>query len=297
MPGEPRNQPALSDLKGRTCLVTGATHGIGRATAEALARLGADVLVHGRDSVVVGVVCREIVRASGNASVNGVVADFASLAAVRRLATEIQERQERLDVLVNNAGTSSRRRRLTNDGFEWLFGVNHLAPFVLTNLLLDKLKANAPARVVTVSSMAYRRGALDLEDPNWERRKYDSLGAYGASKLANILFTRELARRLEGTRVTTNCLHPGVVATNIFNQLGWIGRAFTVLARPLLLSPKNGARTTVHLAASPEVAEISGRFFDRCREKQLEPNALDDTKARALWELSERLSAVTTRPR
>jgi NAD(P)-dependent dehydrogenase (short-subunit alcohol dehydrogenase family) len=297
MPGEPKNQPATIDLKGRTCLVTGATHGIGRATAEALARLGADVLVHGRDSVVVGVVCREIVRASGNPSVNGVVADFASLAAVRRLAAEIVERQERLDVLVNNAGTSTRQRRLTNDGFEWQFGVNHLAPFVLTNLLVDKLKANAPARIVTVSSMAYRRATLDLDDPNWERRKYDTFGAYGASKLANILFTRELARRLEGSRVTANCLHPGVVATNIFNQLGWIGRLFTILARPLLLSPKDGAKTSLHLATSPEVAEISGRFFEKCREKPLEANALDDTRARALWELSERLSGATTRPR
>ncbi|HEY9182872.1 MAG TPA: SDR family NAD(P)-dependent oxidoreductase, partial [Gammaproteobacteria bacterium] len=160
MPGELRTQPAMNDLKGRTCLVTGATHGIGRATAESLARLGADVLVHGRDSVVVGLVCREIVRASRNPSVTGVVADFASLAAVRRLAAEITERQGRLDVLINNAGTSTRHRRLTNDGFEWQFGVNHLAPFVLTNLLVDKLKANAPARIVTVASMAYRRGTI-----------------------------------------------------------------------------------------------------------------------------------------
>jgi len=289
-------EPAMNDLTGRTCLVTGATHGIGRAAAEALARLNADVLVHGRDSVVVGLVCREIVRASGNPNVNGVVADFASLAAVRRLAAEIAERQERLDVLVNNAGTSARQRRLTQDGFEWLFGVNHLAPFVLTTLLLDKLKANAPARIVTVASMAYRRGTIDLDDPNWERRKYEPLGAYSSSKLANILFTRELARRLEGSRVTANCLHPGVVATNIFNQLGWIGRAFTLLARPLLLSAKDGAKTTVHLAASPDVAAVSGRFFEKCREKPLDPNALDDAKGRALWELSERLAA-TTRPR
>jgi len=290
MPGEARNEPATNDLKGRTCLVTGATHGIGRATAEALARLGADVIVHGRDSVVVGVVCRELVRATGNVGVTGAVADFASLAAVRRLAAEVAERHERLDVLVNNAGTSARHRRLTTDGFEWLFGVNHLAPFLLTGLLIPKLKASAPARVVTVSSMAYRRGTLDFDDPSWERRKYDGLGAYGASKLANILFTRELAQRLEGSRVTANCLHPGVVATNIFNQLGWVGRVFTVLARPLLLSPKDGAKTTVHLAASPEVAEISGRFFDKCREKPLDSRALDQTAARKLWELSERLT-------
>jgi NAD(P)-dependent dehydrogenase (short-subunit alcohol dehydrogenase family) len=290
MTGQTRSEPAKIDLSGRTCLVTGATHGIGRATAEALATMGADVIVHGRDSVVVGIVCREIVRASRNANVTGAVADFASLAAVRRLAAEVAERHERLDVLVNNAGTSTRNRRVTSDGFEWLFGVNHLAPFLLTSLLLDKLKANAPARIVTVASMAYRRGTLDLDDPNWERREYKGFAAYSDSKLANILFTRELARRLEGARVTANCLHPGVVATNIFNQAGWIGRVFSLLARPLLLSPKDGAKTTVHLASSPDVAAVSGRFFDKCREKPLDPIALDDAKARALWELSERVT-------
>jgi NAD(P)-dependent dehydrogenase (short-subunit alcohol dehydrogenase family) len=290
MTGQTRSEPAKSDLTGRTCLVTGATHGIGRATAEALATMGADVIVHGRDSVVVGIVCREIVRVSRNGNVSGVVADFASLAAVRRLAAEVAERHERLDVLVNNAGTSARDRRVTSDGFEWLFGVNHLAPFLLTKLLLDKLKANAPARIVTVASAAYRRGTLDLDDANWERRKYNGLAAYSDSKLANILFTRELAKRLEGSRVTANCLHPGVVATNIFNQAGWIGRVFSVLARPLLLSPKNGAKMSVHLASSPDVAAVSGRFFDKCLEKPLDPNALDDAKARALWELSERLT-------
>jgi NAD(P)-dependent dehydrogenase (short-subunit alcohol dehydrogenase family) len=271
--------------------VTGATHGIGRTTAEALARLGASVLVHGRDSAAVGAVCREIVRSTGNARVEGVIADFASLAAVRRLAADIIARREGLDVLVNNAGTSAPRRRLTRENHEWLFGVNHLAPFLLTTLLLDKLEGSPSARIVNVASMAYRRSALDLDDPDWERRKYDSLKAYGASKLANILFTLELARRLEGSGVTANCLHPGVVATNIFNQLGLVGRVFTVLARPFLLNAEQGAMTTVHLAASPEVAGVSGKFFDNCRERALDPVALDQAAARRLWELSERLVA------
>jgi NAD(P)-dependent dehydrogenase (short-subunit alcohol dehydrogenase family) len=236
-------------------------------------------------------VCREIVRSTGNARVEGVIADFASLAAVRRLAAEMAARHERLDVLINNAGTSASKRRVTREGHEWLFGVNHLAPFLLTTLLLDKLKASAPARIVNVASLAYRRGALDLDDPDWERRKYDGLKAYGASKLANILFTLELARRLEGSGVTANCLHPGVVATNIFNQLGFVGRVFTVLARPFLLNAKQGAKTTVHLAASPDVAGISGKFFDECRERALDPIALDRAAARRLWELSERLVA------
>lgn len=279
----------MTELSGRICLVTGATHGIGRATAEALAALGATVIVHGRDSAAVGAVCREIVRASGNAEVTGVVADFASLAAVRRLAADVVARHTRLDVLVNNAGTSARQRRLTSDGFEWLLGVNHLAPFLLTTLLLDKLRASAPARVVTVASMAYRRGTLELDDLNWERRKYRGFKAYADSKLANILFTHELARRLTGSGVTANSLHPGVVATNIFNQLGFVGRLFTTLAKPFLLTSAEGAKTSVYLASAPEAASVSGRFFDRCREVPLDPVANDAAGARRLWELSEKL--------
>ncbi len=280
----------MSELRGRTCLVTGATRGIGRATAEALARLGATVLVHGRDSASVGAVCRALVRATGNGSIAGVVADFSSLDAVRRLAADVAAQHGRLDVLVNNAGTSALTRRTTKDGFEWLFGVNHLAPFVLTNALLPQLTASAPARIVTVASMAYRRGALDLGDLNWEKRRYDSLKAYGASKLANILFTRELARRLGGAGVTANCLHPGVVATNIFAHLGPFGRLFGVVARPLLLSPAAGAKTSVYLASSPEVAGVTGKFFDRCRERALEARAEDAAAARRLWEQSELLA-------
>jgi len=279
----------MTELTGRTCLVTGATHGIGRATAEALAALGATVIVHGRDAAKVGAVCHEIVRVSGNAEVTGVVADFASLAAVRRLAADITVRHARLDVLVNNAGTSARHRRLTSDGFEWLLGVNHLAPFLLTTLLLDKLKAGAPARVVTVASMAYRRGTLELDDLNWERRKYRSLKAYSDSKLANVLFTRELARRVAGSGVTANSLHPGVVATNIFNQLGLFGRVFTMLAKPLLLTSAEGAKTSVYLASATEVAGVSGKFFDRCRERPLDPVACDDAGAERLWQRSEQL--------
>jgi NAD(P)-dependent dehydrogenase (short-subunit alcohol dehydrogenase family) len=281
----------MTDLNGRTCLVTGATRGIGRATAEALAKLGAAVLIHGRDSAAVGAVCRAVTRVARGGQVTGVVADFASLAAVRRMATEITAEHRKLDLLVNNAGGASLERRITRDGFEWVFGVNHLAPFLLTTLLLPTLTGNAPARVVTVASMAYRRGGLDLDDLQWQRRKYQSLPAYGASKLANVLFTLELARRLEGTGVTANCLHPGVVATHIFAGLGFFGRLFGVLARPLLLSPAAGAKTSVHLAAAPELAKVSGRFFDKCREVELDPAAKDPVIARRLWELSEQLVA------
>jgi len=279
----------MTDLSGRICLVTGATRGIGRATAEGLARMGAQVLLHGRDSASVGAVCREMVRYG---QVAGVVGDFSSLAAVRKLAKDVAAQHPRLDVLVNNAGIGALRRETTADGFERVFAVNHLAPFLLTNLLLERLKASPAARVVTVSSMAHRGAALDFDDLNWERRKYGGLKAYGASKLANILFTAELARRLAGSRVTANCLHPGVVATNIFTRMGIGGRVFTLLFRPLMLSPGNGAKTSVYLASSPEVANVTGKFFDKCREVAPTPAAQDAAAARRLWEISERLTGL-----
>jgi NAD(P)-dependent dehydrogenase (short-subunit alcohol dehydrogenase family) len=282
----------MIDLGGRLCLVTGATHGIGRATAEALAKMGATVLVHGRDSVVVGAVCRSIAATAGHATVTGVLADFGSLDAVRRLGREVAERHDRLDILVNNAGTSALRRKQTVDGYEWQLCVNHLAPFLLTNLLLERLIAAAPARIVTVSSMAYRHATLDFDDLQTERKKYSGLAAYGASKLANILFTLELAQRLRGTGVTANCLHPGGVATNIFGTMGFPGKAFSVLARPWLLSPADGAATSVYVATSPEVADVSGKFFDKCKEAGLTPAASDMTAARRLWEISAQLTGL-----
>jgi NAD(P)-dependent dehydrogenase (short-subunit alcohol dehydrogenase family) len=282
----------MNDLRGRVCLVTGATHGIGRATAEALAKMGATVLLHGRDSLVVGLVCREIMRSAGYGTVNGVVADFSSLAAVRGLAHELAAQHGRLDVLVNNAGTSALHRKETADGFEWQFGINHLAPFLLTNLLLDSLKKSAAARIVNVASMAYARARLDFDDLQAARKKYNTFAAYGASKLANILFTLELARRLEGSKVTANCLHPGVVATNIFRTLGTLGKAITVLGRPFMLSPTRGAETSIYLATSPEVAKVSGKFFDKCKEAALLPHAADMEAARRLWEGSAKLTGL-----
>jgi NAD(P)-dependent dehydrogenase (short-subunit alcohol dehydrogenase family) len=279
----------MTDLTGRTCLVTGATRGIGRATAEALAKLGANIVIHGRDSASVGAVCRSTLRVARGGHVTGAVADFASLKSVRRMAEDVAAQHPRLDVLVNNAGAGALKRRTSADGLECLFAVNHLAPFLLTKLLLPTLTKSAPARIVNVASMAYRRAVLDFDDLQWERRKYQSLGAYSASKLANILFTLELSRRLNGTRVTANCLHPGVVATNIFSSLGTLGRVFSVLARPLLMSPAAGAKTSVHLASAPELATVSGRFFERSREVSLDRVAQDEAAARRLWEISEGL--------
>src|SRR5512138_3882520 len=285
----------MTDLTGQTCLVTGATHGIGRAAAEALAKLGANVVIHGRDSAIVGAQCRATQRVARGGQVTGAVADFASLKAVRRMAEEVAAQHPRLDVLVNNAGTAAVQRRTTADGFEWQFGVNHLAPFLLTNLLLPTLAKSAPARIVNVASMAYRRAVLDFDDLQWERRTYRNLAVYSATKLANILFTLELARRLAGTRVTANCLHPGVVATNILASMGGrAGKIFGFLLRPLLLSPAAGAKTTVHVASAPELATVSGKFFERSRETALEANAQDMGAARRLWDVSEQLVARAT---
>ena len=281
----------MTDLTGRHCLVTGATHGIGRATAEALARMGAIVLLHGRDPASVGAVCRAVVRATGNPDVNGVVGDFGSLAAVRRLAAELNSR-ERLDVLIDNAGVITRTRRVTNDGLELQFGVNHLAPFLLTNLLLDLLERSAPARVVIVASRAHRRGTLDFDDLNAERKAYDGFAAYCASKLANMLFALELARRLEGTGVTANSLHPGVVATNLFRNLGVLGKILTPIARLTMLSPARGAQTSVYLASSPDIAGVSGKYFDKCQPAEPAPAATDTAAARRLWDISAELTGL-----
>jgi NAD(P)-dependent dehydrogenase (short-subunit alcohol dehydrogenase family) len=249
-------------------------------------------LVHGRDSLVVGVVCREISRKAGGGSVSGVVADFSSLAAVRQLARDLATQHKRIDVLVNNAGTAMPKRKETVDGFDWHFGVNHLAPFLLTNLLLDLLKKGASSRIINVASKAHERARLDFEDLQATRKNYNTLAGYSASKLANVLFTLELARRLEGTNVTANCLHPGVVATNIFRNLGAIGKVFTFVARPFLLSPTRGAETSIYLATSPDVAKVSGKYFDKCKETALLPHATDMEAARRLWDESAKLAAL-----
>lgn len=286
---------AALDSASRTVLITGATRGIGRAAAEGLAAQGARVIVHGRDPARVDQVVAGIRAAHGSAAADGAVADLGSLAEVRRLAADIAARHPRLDVLINNAGCATRQREVTVDGFERQFAVNHLAPFLLTQLLLPMLGTGGPARIVNVASNAHRRAAFDLDDLNWERRPYQPLGAYGATKLANILFTRTLARRLAGSGITANCLHPGVVATHIFAGLGWLGSLFGVLSRPFLLSSRDGARTTIHLAAAAGLDTVSGRFFDRCRPVEPAPAAVDDEVGERLWSLSEALTGQILR--
>jgi retinol dehydrogenase-12 len=284
-----------ASLEGRICLVTGATSGIGEETALGLARLGAHVILVGRDRDRVERSRARIVADSGNAAVDGLLGDFASLASVRRLAERFLATHPALHVLVNNAGVVNLRRTLTQDGFESTFAVNHLAPFALTLLLLDRLRQSAPARIVNVASDAHRFGRLDLDDLQSERR-YRAMRVYGASKLANILFTSELARRLEASGVTANSVHPGAVATRLGTNNGWLGRVAVGALRPFFLTPAQGADTSIYLASSAEVEAVSGRYFVKRRERAPSFAGRDPSLAARLWERSCELTRLAGPP-
>jgi len=281
-----------TSMTGRTVLVTGGTDGIGLATARALASSGAAVTVVGRDADKTGQVVEALRRDSGNDRVEGMVADLSSQAEVRLLATDFAAAHDRLDVLVNNVGGFWATRHVTADGLEHTFALNHLAPFLLTHLLRPLLEASAPSRVATVSSGAQSIGHIDLDDLQGERA-YRGQRAYSQSKLANLLFTYELARRLEGTGVTANALHPGVVRTR-FGQddPSFPYRALLPLVRPFLLSPERGADTSVYLASSPEVEGVSGKYFVRKKARPSSRASYDTQVARRLWEVSAELTGV-----
>jgi len=284
-------------LEGRTCLVTGATSGIGLETAVGLARAGAHVLIVGRDATRGEAARAEIVRRGGSDRALLLRADLASLKEIRRLADEVRARCPALHVLVNNAGVVNLTRQQSEDGFEATFAVNHLAYFALTHHLLDLLKASAPARIVNVASDAHRFGSVDWDDLQSERRYRGlpivaAMRVYGTSKLLNILFTQELARRLEGSGVTANCLHPGAVSTRLGKNNGSASRIITSLLRPFMLSPAEGARTSLYLASSPDVSELSGRYFAQMREARCSRAARDPDGARRLWALSAELAGL-----
>ncbi len=284
-------KPSSLNLKPRMALVTGANAGIGYHTALGLARQGYEVVMLCRSAERGEEARRQIVSASGNAAVHLILADLASLADIRRAAGEFLDRFDRLDVLVNNAGLVRAKREETVDGFEMTFAVNHLAYFLLTNLLLERLKAAAPARIVNVSSNAHKRSRFDFDDLQAVRR-FAPYGAYARSKLANILFTRALARRLEGTGVTANALHPGVVRTNIAGR-GWhpLAIGFRLLGL-FYLSPEQGAETSIHLASSPEVAGVTGEYFDRKKSVRAAPSAYNDEDAERLWRISAEMVGI-----
>jgi retinol dehydrogenase-14 len=267
-------------------LITGGTGGIGKATAIGLATMGARVGITGRDLARAEQAAADIRATSGNPAVDAFAADLTSQAEVRKLAVAVLAAYSRLDVLVNNVGGFWAHRHPTADGLEHTFALNHLAPFLLTNLLLDRLKASAPARVVTVSSGAQSMGHIDFDDPQGVRN-YSGQRAYNQSKLANIMFTNELARRLEGTGVTANSLHPGVVRTNFgAEDQAWLFTLVSRLVLPLLKTPAQGAQTSIYLASSPDVDGVTGKFFSNRKPRTANKVAYDTSMAARLWQVS-----------
>jgi len=285
-------QTDRGSMAGWTVLVTGGTGGIGKATALGLAGMGAHVAITGRDRERTEGVAREI-RAAGGGQVDAFVADLSAQSQVRRLADEVHRRLPRLDVLVNNAGGYWNSRHVTADGLEHTFALNHLAPFLLTNLLLDRLTLSAPARVVTVASNAQALGRIHFDDLQGER-SYSGARAYDQSKLANVLFSYELARRLRGRRVTANALHPGVVRTSFgAEDPGRVQRLLVPFMWPFMKSPARGAATSIHAASAPDLERVSGRYLANGKPKRSAKRSYDEAVAARLWRESADLVGLT----
>jgi len=274
-------------------MITGSNSGIGKATAIGLAKMGASVVMVCRDQIKGEAAMAEVKAKSGNESVTLMLADLSSQKSIHQLAKDFADTYQHLHVLVNNAGVHLAKRSVTVDGIETTFAVNHLSYFLLTNLLLGVLKSSAPARIVNVSSKAHYRGHINFDDLQGEKR-YSGFRAYSQSKLANILFTYELAKRLIGTGVTANCLHPGVVATNLWrNNSGVLGLILRIFS-PLMQSPEKGARTSIYLASSPEVGGISGKYFVKETEVRSSRESYDESISQRLWRLSAELTRLNT---
>ena len=279
-------------MEGKVVLITGADSGIGKETALGLARMGASLVLVCRDRKKAETAKEEIAKAAGNASIELLLADLLVQREVRRVAGEFNATHPRLDVLVNNAGAGFMSYGETEDGIERTMAVNYFAPFLLTNLLLETLKNSAPSRVVNVASSEHSSGHLDLENINKDSRMGTvGSGAYARSKLALVLFTHELARRLQGTGVTANCLHPGAVRTKIWNNSGALTPLFRFFSL-FMASAEKGARTSIYLASSPEVKGVSGEYFDKKIPKRSSEASYDETMARRLWDLSERMTGL-----
>ncbi|HJQ84462.1 MAG TPA: SDR family oxidoreductase [Candidatus Binatia bacterium] len=279
-------------MTGRVCVVTGATSGIGRATARGLARLGATVALVCRDPARGAETVAEIEAETGRRDVAVFLADLASQRAIREVARALRERFPAIHVLVNNAGIVNLQHTTTVDGIETVFAVNHLAYFLLTDLLRDRLIASAPARIVNVASEAHKFARTIAFDDLGHARRYRGLRVYGHSKLANILFTYELARRLEDTGVTANCVHPGAVGTRLAQNNGRIATLITRVLRPFFRTPEQGAATTLHVATAPELAYVTGKYFMSCKEARSSAVAYDRALQQRLWSESERLTAA-----
>ena len=279
-------------MAGRTVLITGGTSGIGRATAAGLAGMGASVSITGRDRERAEQAAREI-RAASGAQVHVFIADLTSQSEVRRLADEVLGTFPRLDALINNVGGFWNTRHVTADGLERTFALNHLAPFLLTALLLDRLEESGPARVVTVASGAHGTGRIDFDDLQGER-SYSGARAYSQSKLANVLFTYELAGRLRGSDVTANVVHPGVVRTSFgAEDPAGFQRLLSPLMRPFMKSPARGAATSIHVASAPELEHVTGRYFVDSEPKRSSKGSYDGATAAQLWRVSAELVGMT----
>jgi NAD(P)-dependent dehydrogenase (short-subunit alcohol dehydrogenase family) len=279
-------------MKDKVVLVTGANSGIGRAASLALAKMGATVVMVARNKERGEAARSEIIRESQNGSVDLLLADLSSLESVRQLATEFQRKYSKLHVLINNAGLFNQRRHVTVDGYEDTFATNYLAPFLLTNLQLDLLKASAPSRIINVSSVGHYNGHIKFDDLNLEK-DYGGWKAYGQSKLALVLFTHELAKKLQGTGVTVNAVHPGTVATNIWSRpLGPVG-FIMALPKLFMTTPKQGAETIVYLASSSEANDLNGEYLEKLKAKKSSDESYNEEIAQRLWDASAKLTHLS----
>jgi len=279
-------------MEGKTCMVTGATSGIGAVTARALAQKGARVIIVSRNLNRCENTVDEIIQTTGNHAVEYMVADLSSQDEIHDLAEAYRNKYDHLDVLVNNAGGFFMSRQESADGIEMTFALNHLNYFLLTNLLLETIKASAPARIVNVSSGAHQGASINFDDLQG-KQKYSGWQAYGQSKLANILFTYELARRLEGTGVTVNALHPGMVATNFgANNGGVLGNLVRSFMNLFSISVEEGAQTSIYLASSPEVEDVTGKYYVKKKAVSSSSASYDESTAKKLWEVSEEMTGI-----
>jgi NAD(P)-dependent dehydrogenase (short-subunit alcohol dehydrogenase family) len=277
-------------MQGKICLITGANSGVGKATALGLARMGATVVMVCRNQAKGEEAQKEVQAQSGNSDVHLLLADLSSQQSIRELVAQFQQQFSQLHVLINNAGVVPLGRRETVDGLEMTFAVNYLAPFLLTNLLLDTLKASAPARIINVSSDAHEAGYINMDDLQ-SKNSFSFMKVYGQSKLALVLSTYELARRLEGTGVTVNALHPGFVTTNLGqNDVGPFLRAIARVVFLFGISPEKGAATSLYLASSPDVADVTGKYFEKSQQHPSAPISYDEALQHRLWEESIKLT-------
>jgi NAD(P)-dependent dehydrogenase (short-subunit alcohol dehydrogenase family) len=280
----------MANLDNKICIVTGANSGVGKVTALELAKMGAEVIMVCRNQKKGEEALAEILMKSKSNKVKLMLCDFSSQKSIREFTDKFKSQYDKLHILVNNAGLIISERHLTEDGIESTFAINHLGYFLTTHLLLDLLKSSAPARIVNVSSEGHRIGHINFNDINYENNLYKSMNVYCDSKLANVLFTKELSKRLKGTNVTANCLHPGVVNTNFASETsGWF-KWVVKIGKPFLITAEKGAETQIYLASSPEVEGITGEYFDKKKVKTPSKEARDTEVAEKLWKLSEKMT-------